>query len=162
MAVDKLVDSTQLDTDLTAVADAIRTKGGTSASLAFPSDFVSAIAAIPTGGGSGKNVQVYSGYAETNATEYTATSVSITVAKAGTYKCSWSGLRNTTGGTSGSRLYKNGTAVGSAHTSSWIRSFGQYATETLTLAKDDVLTIYARARSSTYWMVVFNLMIEEQ
>lgn len=52
MAVDKLVDSTQLDADLTSVANAIRAKGGTSASLAFPADFVSAIAAIPTGGGS--------------------------------------------------------------------------------------------------------------
>lgn len=52
MAVDKLVDSTQLDADLTSVANAIRTKGGTSASLAFPADFVSAIGAIPTGGGS--------------------------------------------------------------------------------------------------------------
>lgn len=41
------------DTDLTAVADAIRTKGGTSASLAFPSDFVSAINAISGGGGGG-------------------------------------------------------------------------------------------------------------
>lgn len=51
MALDKLVDSTQLDSDLTSVANAIRTKGGTSASLAFPADFVSAIAAIPTGGG---------------------------------------------------------------------------------------------------------------
>lgn len=51
MSVDKLVDSTQLDADLTSVANAIRTKGGTSASLAFPADFVSAIAAIPTGGG---------------------------------------------------------------------------------------------------------------
>lgn len=50
MALDKLVDSTQLDSDLTSVANAIRTKGGTSAQLAFPSDFVSAIAAIPTGG----------------------------------------------------------------------------------------------------------------
>lgn len=50
MAVDKLVDSTQLDSDLTSVANAIRTKGGTSASLAFPADFVSAIAAIPSGG----------------------------------------------------------------------------------------------------------------
>lgn len=50
MAVDKLVDSTQLDTDLTSVADAIRTKGGTSASLAFPSGFVSAINAIPSVG----------------------------------------------------------------------------------------------------------------
>lgn len=51
MAVDKLVDSTQLDTDLTSVANAIRTKGGTSASLAFPADFILAIGAIPTGGG---------------------------------------------------------------------------------------------------------------
>lgn len=55
MAVDKLVDSTQLDTDLTSVANAIRTKGGTSAQLAFPSGFVSAIDAIPTGGGEPKD-----------------------------------------------------------------------------------------------------------
>lgn len=50
MAVDKLVDSTQLDSDLTSVANAIRTKGGTSAQLAFPNGFVSAIGDIPTGG----------------------------------------------------------------------------------------------------------------
>ena len=53
MALDKLVDSTQLDADLTSVANAIRTKGGTSASLAFPAGFVSAIGDIPTGGGGG-------------------------------------------------------------------------------------------------------------
>ena len=52
MSVDKLVDSTQLDSDLTSVANAIRTKGGTSSQLAFPSGFVSAINNIPTGGGS--------------------------------------------------------------------------------------------------------------
>ena len=34
------------DTDLTAVASAIRTKGGTSAGLAFPSGFISAIGNI--------------------------------------------------------------------------------------------------------------------
>ena len=50
MAVDKLVDSTQLNNDLTSVANAIRTKGGTSAQLAFPAGFVSAVQAIPTGG----------------------------------------------------------------------------------------------------------------
>lgn len=50
MSVDKLVDSSQLDTDLTSVANAIRTKGGTAASLAFPSGFVSAINAISGGG----------------------------------------------------------------------------------------------------------------
>lgn len=51
MAVDKLVDSTQLDADLTSIANVIRTKGGTSAQLAFPSEFVSAINAITTGSG---------------------------------------------------------------------------------------------------------------
>ena len=40
------------DTDLKKVADAIRAKGGTSAPLDYPSGFVSAIQAIPTGGGS--------------------------------------------------------------------------------------------------------------
>lgn len=50
MAVDKLVDSTQLDADLTSVANAIRTKGGTSAQLAFPNGFISAIQNIETGG----------------------------------------------------------------------------------------------------------------
>ena len=51
MSVDKLVDSTQLDADLTSVANAIRTKGGTSASLAFPSGFVTAIGNISGGSG---------------------------------------------------------------------------------------------------------------
>ena len=46
MAVDKLVDSTQLDADLTSVANAIRTKGGTSGQLAFPAGFISAVGAI--------------------------------------------------------------------------------------------------------------------
>lgn len=40
------------DTDLTSVANAIRTKGSTSADLTFPDGFVSAIGNIPTGGGS--------------------------------------------------------------------------------------------------------------
>lgn len=39
------------DTELTSVADAIRAKGGTSAQLTYPAEFVSAIQAIPTGGG---------------------------------------------------------------------------------------------------------------
>lgn len=49
MAVDKLVDSTQLDADLTSVANAIRAKSGGSNSLAFPSEFITEIASIPTG-----------------------------------------------------------------------------------------------------------------
>lgn len=46
MADNKVVNATQLDADLTLIADAIREKDGSSASLKFPSDFVSAIASI--------------------------------------------------------------------------------------------------------------------
>jgi len=38
------------DADLTSVANAIRTKGGTNASLSYPTGFVNAIGAISTGG----------------------------------------------------------------------------------------------------------------
>jgi len=38
------------DTELTSVANAIRTKGGTQAPLEFPIGFVTAIGNIPTGG----------------------------------------------------------------------------------------------------------------
>ena len=41
------------DTSLASVADAIRSKGGTSDALVFPDGFVSAISAIQTGGGGG-------------------------------------------------------------------------------------------------------------
>ena len=49
MSVDKLVDSTQLNSDLTSVANAIRGKTGGSVTLTFPADFVSAINGIPAG-----------------------------------------------------------------------------------------------------------------
>lgn len=45
-----MADYLTTDTELTSIANAIRTKGGTSASLTYPTEFVSAIEAIPTGG----------------------------------------------------------------------------------------------------------------
>ena len=50
------------DTDLTSVANAIRTKGGTSASLTFPTGFSDAIAAIPSGGVSWREVTLTANY----------------------------------------------------------------------------------------------------
>lgn len=50
MALDKLVDSTQLNNSLTSIANAIRTRGSTSGQLAFPAGFISAIQDIPSGG----------------------------------------------------------------------------------------------------------------
>lgn len=51
MAVDKLVDSAQLESDLTDIADAIRAKTGGTADLQFPSEFLSEIGSISGGGG---------------------------------------------------------------------------------------------------------------
>ena len=59
MALDKLVDSAQLDADLTTIANAIRTRGGTSDTLSFPSGMASAVLAIPSGGGGGTAGFVY-------------------------------------------------------------------------------------------------------
>lgn len=59
MAYDKVVDSTQLEADLTTVADAIRAKGGTSDKLVFPSGFASAVSAITSGGSDLSSVEVY-------------------------------------------------------------------------------------------------------
>lgn len=52
MAYDKAVDSAVLDTNLTAIANAIREKGGTSDPIAFDA-MANAIAAIESGGGAG-------------------------------------------------------------------------------------------------------------
>lgn len=46
MSVDKLVDSIALDSDLGNIANAIRFKGGTTAPLQFPTDFINAIYAL--------------------------------------------------------------------------------------------------------------------
>lgn len=120
-----------------------------------------ATAVVNVSGGGGKNVQVYSGMDYANATSYTATDVTLKVAKSGSYKVSWMGFRNTTSGTSGSQIYVNGTAKGSAHTS-FTRNYGQYCEESLSLNANDVLVVRARARSTSYYMYVGNLIIEEQ
>lgn len=70
MAVDKLVDSTQLDSDLTSVANAIRAKSGGSSQLAFPAGFVNEIGNIPSGGQPAwELIDTF----ETTLTEYTGT-----------------------------------------------------------------------------------------
>ena len=49
MAIDKAIDSTQLNTNLTSIADAIREKAGLTDSFVFPEGFVQAIAGIEAG-----------------------------------------------------------------------------------------------------------------
>ncbi|MBO7669747.1 MAG: hypothetical protein J6S60_04070 [Oscillospiraceae bacterium] len=108
----------------------------------------------------GMNTQVCISMDYVNTTSYTETDVTLTCAKAGTYTISWMGFRNTNSGTSGSALYINGTE----HTAvtSFTRTYGQSITLTnISLQKDDVLTLYARARNTSYYMYVGNLIIQQ-
>lgn len=54
MAEYKVIDAEQLDSDLTIVADAIRSKGGIIEQLSFPQGMKEAVEAIQSGGGSGE------------------------------------------------------------------------------------------------------------
>lgn len=110
-------------------------------------------------GSSGMNVQCYQGYATVTSTSYTATAVSLTVAKTGTYKVSWMGYRNTNSGTSGSQLYIGTTAYGSA-TTTFVNTYGHSVTlNNVSLTQGQTITVRARARSSSYVMGVGNLTI---
>lgn len=123
---------------------------------AIPSDFV---------GSAVKNIQAYMGTDSVAVTSYTATDVTLTVKKAGSYKVSWMGWRNTTSGTSGSQLFINGTGYGTANTTFGAEGSTYVQSNALTgvsLAKDDVIVVRARARSTSYFMAVGNLIIEEE
>ena len=107
------------------------------------------------------NVQGYHGIKSVAATAYTATGVKLTVAKTGTYKVSWTGARNTTSGTSGSQLYIDGTAYGSAVTT-FTSSYGQSVVLTdVALTAGQEVEVRARSRSTSYVMLVGNLIIEQ-
>lgn len=116
---------------------------------------------VDVAGSTGKNVQAYRGYATVTATSYTATAVTLTVAKTGTYNVSWMGYRNTNSGTSGSQLYVNNTAMGTASTT-FVNTYGHSVSLTnQSFNEGDVLVVRARARSTAYVMGVGNLIIEE-
>lgn len=114
-----------------------------------------------SGGGSSKNVQIAAGVNRVNTTSYTKVSgQSLTVAKTGTYDVYWSGFRSSTSGTSGSRLYIDDSAYGSAQTT--FSTHGQSVhLSNVSLTQGQVIAVRARARSSSYYMYVANLTIVE-
>lgn len=119
------------------------------------------VVSVQGGGGETKNVQAYFGVNTVSATSYTETNTKLTVEKTGTYKVSWMGWRNTNYGTSGSQLYINGSAYGSANTS-FTNTYGQrveLANVRLTAGQE--IVVRARSRSTSYVMAVGNLIIEQ-
>lgn len=126
--------------------------------------FIAADGTITTGtasgGGSSKNVQVAAGCDRVNTTSYSAVSgQTLTVAATGTYDVYWSGYRSSTSGTNGSCLYIGNTAHTSGNQTTFTNN-GQYVHLTnVSLTKDDVITVRARARGTSYYMYVANLTI---
>ena len=112
-------------------------------------------------GTSGKTTQAFAGYDEVASSSYVDTAVTLTVEKTGTYDVSWMGYRNSTTGTSGSALYVNGSIRGSEYTT-FEHSYGQHVyMPNQSFNAGDVLVIWARSRSGSYYMGVGNLIIEE-
>lgn len=94
-------------------------------------------------------------------TSMTSVGVSLTVAQTGTYKVSWMGCRNTNGGTNQSQLYINNTAYGSAQ-QTFTNTYAQSVVLTnVSLTKGQTVEVRARARSTSYYMMVGNLVIEQ-
>lgn len=111
------------------------------------------------GGGSSRNVQVAVGTARVATTSYTELSgQSITVAESGTYDVYWTGYRSSSGGTNGTRLYIAGTAYGTAQTTFTDNAQAVHLTG-VALTKNQVVTLRARARSTSYYMYGGNLTI---
>ena len=111
-------------------------------------------------GGSSMNVQVDNTNHRVSTTSYSDTGAELTVAVAGTYDIYWSAFRSSTSsGTNGTQWYKNDVAQGSAYTS-WSNSYCQsIKVSGVTLAKNDVVTIYARSSNTSRYVCVENLTI---
>lgn len=86
----------------------------------------------------------------------TATGISITVPRAGTYRFKFSCARTNTSGTWTAQLYKNGSAISNA-TATWSSYQGSY-NGTVTCAANDKIEIYAKSRGSSYRLITGQLV----
>ena len=111
------------------------------------------------GGGSSMNVQVAQSTSRASSSTYTNV-ISLTCNTAGKYDIYWDCFRSSTGGTSGSQLYINGAAQGTANTAFTNHIQNNHSTN-VTLAKNDVVAVYARSRGSNYYAYVGTLVIKQ-
>jgi len=114
---------------------------------------------VPGGGGSSMNFQCSNSSGRVSTTSYSATGVELTVSVAGTYDIYWIGVRSSTSsGTQGTQLYKGSSTQGSAFTT-WSHNCQVCKLTGVTLAKDDVLKVYGRSRSTSNYCYAANLTI---
>ena len=89
-------------------------------------------------------------------TSMTATGISVTIPRDGTYRFKFSVGRTNTSGTWTAQLYKNGTAISGA-TATWNQYQGTY-TGDITCSAGDKIEIYARSRGTTYRAIISQLV----
>ena len=119
--------------------------------------YSSVTVAVPS---TSKNIQVDNTTHRISGTTYVDTGASIKAATAGTYDIYWSAFRSSTSsGTNGTQCYVDGNTQGSAFTT-WENSYAQAPKLTgVTLAKNAVVKVYARASSNSRYVCVSNLTI---
>ncbi len=112
---------------------------------------------VNVSGGSSKNVQVAQSTNRATSTTYTSL-VSLTCSTAGKYDIYWDCFRSTTSGTSGSQLYINGTAQGTANTAFTNHAQNNHLTG-VSLTANQTVAVYARSRGNNYYAYVGPLVI---
>lgn len=123
-------------------------------------DCVASVTGTYEGGGSAKNIQINSGADSVRTNGYSATDITLTVAKTGIYNVSWTAWRSSSSGTMGTNLHRNNSAGTNQQT--WTNTYGQHITLTnQSYNAGDTLTLYANSGSSSRYCWVSNLIIEE-
>ncbi len=149
---------TRLSSAKADIKVAIEGKGVTVSASAKLDDYAALIDDIEQGGGGTTLAPTAGDYPVVEdasmkriaSTSYISTDVSITIPVSGTYRLKWCAFRNTTSGTSGTRCYRNGTAIGTAETT-FHESYWQVCTLDIALNKGDVIELYARSRATNYY-----------
>lgn len=120
---------------------------------------------VNVSGGGGKAAQIASGFGRVANTAYTAVSgQSITVGKTGTYDVYWVGYRSSTSGTNGSCLYVGNSAHSSGNQTTFDATYTNWQIvhlSNVSLTEDDVVTVRARSRGTSYYMYIANFTIIE-
>lgn len=114
--------------------------------------------------GSSKNTQVVQGTTRTNQSALTAIGAELTVSKTGTYSIYYSCFRTNTSSsyTWATRLYINGTAYGTAETTTWTNNQQNTHLSNISLTTGDKLRVYGRnTRGTSYYICAPMLAIVE-
>lgn len=112
------------------------------------------------GGGTSKNAQTAQSTTRATSSTYTEL-ISLTCTKTGTYNVYWSTFRSSTSGTSGSQLYIDDAAYGSAQTGSWSNHIQNIHLSGVSISANQEVAVRARSRGSNYYAYVGTLTIIE-